>query len=230
MIFKENDGTEEELKSQVSFQLVNAIREAVTTALRITQPITYEKALNYLEDISPTTYQQVIDLLPDKNESELIKYYKDLAAAKSTPTEIVDPKELIKIDLAAHEDLINHSNHNHRQLKNHITKLNAALEYFKERTLSEHKILQHDFYLASRNKLKLLHQDVAHKDYLLDDNRRLRINLLHPDKEESILGADLIYEQYDFKYLVRFVQLQYKTWNFNTLYLNDDRLVKQLNR
>jgi hypothetical protein len=220
--------TEEELKSQISFQLVNAIREAVTTALKSPQPITYERALNYLEDISPDIYNQVVHLLPDKNESDLIKYYKDLA--KASPEQI-EAKKLIEIDIEKHEELIAKSPLDHRFLENHRIKLKAALTYFKERSFSEHKLLQHDFYLASRGKLKLINEDVARRDYRLDDTRKLRINLLHPDKEESILGADLIYEQYDFKYnLVRFVHLQYKTWNSNVLYLNDERMGQQLAR
>lgn len=45
--------------------------------------------------------------------------------------------------------------------------------------------------------------------------------MLHPDKAEHIVGADLIYETYwDKKRVARLAIVQYKTWNGNTLYLS----------
>lgn len=58
-------------------------------------------------------------------------------------------------------------------------------------------------------------------DYKIAKDRFLRIRLLHPDKAEHILGADLIYEQYDVDTeKVRIAVLQYKTWENGVLYFS----------
>ncbi|KPH12969.1 hypothetical protein [Chryseobacterium sp. ERMR1:04] len=97
----------------------------------------------------------------------------------------------------------------------------AAKEYFTPRNQSEHKSLNHDFYLRSRDDYfgKPIYETDNFKDYQINKNKILRLRLLHPDKDEAILGVDLIYEHFDMEFeIVRFAHMQYKTWNNSVLY------------
>ncbi len=59
----------------------------------------------------------------------------------------------------------------------------------------------------------------------------MRLRLLHPDKEEEILGSDLIYEQFDLeKQLVRFVHIQYKMWSKNGIYFKQGSIMEQIGK
>lgn len=101
------------------------------------------------------------------------------------------------------------------------------------RRISEHKALNHDNYLVDRGGYfsKPLYQEDNYKDYRLDNNRILRLRLLHPDKEEIIIGSDMIYEQFDLRTeQVRFVHLQYKMWEDGALYFSDERMMEQLTK
>lgn len=99
--------------------------------------------------------------------------------------------------------------------------------------MSEHKILNHDFYISERGGYfaEAIYENDSYKDYKLRDNQFLRLRLLHPDKAEALLGTDLIYEQFDLvNNKVRFVHLQYKTWNANAIYFSDTRMVGQIEK
>lgn len=78
---------------------------------------------------------------------------------------------------------------------------------------------------------KKLYENAKVKDYELSGNRILRLRLLHPDKAERIIGSDLVYEQFDLdNQKVRFIHLQYKTWNTNTLYFTQGNIIDQVNK
>jgi hypothetical protein len=55
--------------------------------------------------------------------------------------------------------------------------------------------------------------------------------VFHPDKQEHISGADIVYERhnYDAK-TANVVAVQYKIWDDKLLYLNDPRLQEQLGK
>jgi hypothetical protein len=216
---------DETLRRNIAFQTTNAIREVVTLAEGKQQSITYEQALQYLHDLSPSVYEGVVDLLQQKNESGDVKYYKDLAEAKGRM-----PEELIQ---EAIDDLnIAIAAKSSRNLKIRLGQLIAAREYFRPRKIDEHKILNQDFYLAERPYFgKAIYPNDSYRDYTISKNQALRLRLLHPDKSEVILGADMVYEQFDLlRDRVRFVHLQYKAWDSKVLYLNDKRLRKQISK
>ena len=74
----------EEERRDAAFQTVNAIRESVTLARNSTLSITYEFAFGIIYDLNPKLYESIVTLLTTKNENELVRYYKDEAAAEST--------------------------------------------------------------------------------------------------------------------------------------------------
>lgn len=230
MEFFDNPNIDEIERRNIAFQIVCTLREAINLARKDQNPITYENTLDLLSEIKPSFYDPINLLLKNKNESELVKFYKELAEAKSTLNKIILPIDLINKELKKMEALYK-NNTNRTYIKKKIVDLKGAKQYFMPRKVSEHKILNQDFYLTDRSGYfgKTLYENDTYKDYKLDNYRILRLRLLHPDKAEAILGSDMVYEQFDLRMeKVRFVHLQYKVWSEKTLYLNDERMMKQL--
>lgn len=230
--FSDVEYNEDERRNN-AFQAVNAVREAVSLAKRANQPVTYEQTLDLIEDLSPKLYAEVTTLLARKNESDVVKFFKEKAENKSTDKVIIDPIDLINEELKELEEIIE-KDKSKRFLNKRIIDLKNALTYFQPRKISEHKILNRDFYLADRPSFKFsetIYKDDEFVDYKLEDNKVLRLRLLHPDKPEHIIGADLIYEQFNLKTnLARFLVLQYKTWNSNNLNLSSGNIAKQFEK
>lgn len=232
MGFFDNSSIDEEHRRECAFQSLVAMRESVSIARKLPQPISYEHSLDLIYDISPDIYNQITTLLTNKNESDTVKYYKEKAELLSTNDKPVTPLDLINTDLDEHR-ILHEKSGDKRFIARKILELSAAKEYFTPREVSEHKILSGDFYLAEHGGYfsKKIYENDSYKDYKLPNSNLLRLRLLHPDNAESILGVDLIYEFFDLeKNRVRFAHLQYKTWNTNILYLNDERMSNQLSK
>ncbi len=229
--FYKNEKIEEDEKRNIAFQTTNAIREAASLAQKKPQPITYERALDYIGDISPEIHKEIIQLLDKKNENDKVKYYKNEVQYQKILGKIVEPKDLIEKDIKKLQEKITAIEEN-KGFKLEMYKLIAAKDYFKPRKMSEHKLLEHDVFLAQHPFFgQEVHREGAYKDYKIANNHYLRLRYLHPDKAEHILGADLIYEQFDLATeKVRFVHLQYKVWDKKVLYLNDPRMKKQIDK
>jgi hypothetical protein len=230
--FSDNAYNEEDRRNN-AFQAVNAVREAVSLARRANQPVTYEQTLDLIEDLNPQLYSEITTLLARKNESDVVKFFKEKAENKSTDQIKIEPIDLINEELDELVEIIE-KDKSKRFLNKRIFDLKNALTYFQPRKISEHKILNRDFYLAERPSFKFsetLYKDDEFIDYKLEDNKVLRLRLLHPDKPEHIIGADLIYEQFNLKTnQVRFLVLQYKTWNSNNLNLSSGNIASQFEK
>jgi hypothetical protein len=232
MSYFDDDHYSESERRNAAFTTTKAVRESVSLARRAQNPITYESALDLIYDLDPEIYKAVTDLLKSKNESDFVKYYKEKAEALTTGNIIVSPIDLIDDEIAESESLVEMGSKK-KFLKKRLFDLKAAREYFNPREVSEHKILNHDFYLAERPDLfsNIKYQSDSYKDYSLDDDRVLRMRLLHPDKPEAILGTDLIYEQFDLlNDRVRFVHLQYKMWDDDQIYFSQGSVGEQINK
>ncbi len=233
MSYFSNEEVNEDDRRNNAFQVVNAVREAISIAKRAYQPITYEQTLDMIHDINPTVYTEVTTLLARKNESDIVKYFKEKAEVKSTDKIKVEPTDLIQEELDELETIVE-KDKSKRFLNKRIFDLKNALTYFQPRKISEHKILNKDFYLAERPSFKfseILYEDEEFKDYKLYDNKVLRLRLLHPDKAEHVIGADLIYEQFNLKTnTVRFLVLQYKTWDSKSLNLSSGNIAEQFTK
>jgi hypothetical protein len=210
-----------------AFQEVNAIREAVSLSTRAPQPITYEAAMKYIHDIAPERYERVAALLKAKNESDTVKYFVEASESEGKPALVLIQEEIDK-----HEKLLQGPGKK-KHLRTRMNQLLGAKQFFEPRRLTEHRLLEHDALLATRPDLPkaLKTSGAGYRDYRLEDDRVLRIRLLHPDKEEAILGTDLVYEQYDLlNKRVRFVHMQYKTWSNWSINLKKGSLPGQLDR
>lgn len=231
--YSNNEISEEERRNH-AFQVVNAIRESGTLAKNSSLPISYEYALDMLHTLNSKIYDDVISLLTNKNENDLVKYYKEAAEALSSDKEKIDPIELIEEELNKVQSLIDNKSGKAFYLEKKKFGLVAAKEYFKPRNQSEHKSLSHDFNLPIRNEYlgKPLYSDGNFKDFQISKNKILRLRLLHPDREEAILGVDLIYEHFDLGLnKVRFAHMQYKSWDNKTLYSSSPKnLLSQIKK
>jgi hypothetical protein len=230
--FSDEDYHEDERRNS-AFQTLNAVREAISLAKRTHQPITYEQTLDLIHDVNPVLYDDFSNLLARKNESDWVKFFKEKAITMSIDGLEIDPIDLIEEELKDLEDILEKDT-SARFLKKRILNYKSALEYFQPRKISEHKILNRDFYLADRPEFKIsetIYEDDEYKDYKLQDGKILRLRLLHPDKPEHIIGADLIYEQFNLKTnQARFLVLQYKTWNTSSLNLSSGNIGQQFNK
>jgi hypothetical protein len=233
--FYNNENIPEEERRNIAFQTVNAIRESVTLAKNSTLSVTYEFAFGIIKDLNSNLYNSIIDLLISKNENEIVKYYKEEAYIRTTPEKPVEPLDLITEELERVEKLLDEKDSlKATYVKKRKFQLVAALEYFKPRKQSEHKSLNHDFYLKTRYQEfnKPLYDGDNYKDFRINENKVLRLRMLHPDHEETILGVDLIYENFDLELeRVRFAHMQYKSWDGKSLYLSQAKnLMPQLEK
>ncbi|HEY9008747.1 MAG TPA: hypothetical protein VIM75_21565 [Ohtaekwangia sp.] len=230
--FSDNSIGEDERRNN-AFTLLCAVREAVTIAKRAQQHIPYKKTLTLINELNPEAYKDINDLITKTNESEIVKYYKQKASLLSKEKgKEVKPEDLIETDLNEERRLLLVSN-DADLIKRKILELEVALEHFKPDDISENSILNSDFSLTSRHKFfeKKIYESAKIKDYELSGNRLLRLKLLHPDKAERIIGTDLVYEKFDLETeQVRFMHLQYKTWNTNTLYFSQGNLIEQIEK
>lgn len=235
MEYFDNENIDEDIRRNIAFQITNAVREVIKIATKSPMPITYERALDYIGDINPDYHRSFTNLLTRKNESDTVKLYKEIAASKSNETIIISPIDLIEEQIKEYRDLLDNSdNPDKKFIRHEISKLKAAKENLMPRKISENKLLEHDFFLVDRTGIfgNIYGEgNTEYKDYSIDDKHVLRLRFAHPDKLEYITGADLIYEQYDLvNEMVRFVHLQYKVWDSNQLYLNDERMNKQFDK
>ncbi|TCC89109.1 hypothetical protein EZ428_15520 [Pedobacter frigiditerrae] len=239
--FFENEEFSDEEKANAAFQIVTGMRDVLNVALKSNYVPTYQKAIAYIKDISPAIYDTIIDYLPEKVESDLVKRFKESADAEiefkesenydsilsSTAISMIQ-QEIDKCDATIQKN--SKSSKDVKANRGYKKQLLSALKSFDVRKMNEHELLSHDFYIANRKEFKLIDEEVDRKDYRLPDGKILRLYLAHPNKIEQVLGVDVIYECYDLRLnMVRFAHLQYKTWK--TLSLSfDEREKRQLER
>ncbi len=211
------------------------MRDTLNIATRAPQPHTYEQSLRMFHDLDPEIYQAFDNLLSEKNDSDTVKLYKELARLETiTQERHVQPDELIKKDIHKYETLkAQASKDDTKYINGKITQLYVALKNMEPRHLSENAILNQDVFHTDREYCgEKIISDCKFVDYALPGNRFLRIRFLHPDNAEHITGADLVYEQVNIETdKLRFVFLQYKTWNNGRIYFSQTpNLMPQLEK
>ena len=220
MSFLSNENIDEEERRNLAFQTLVAHRDLLQLAVKRKQPPTYENALGLLHELAPNLYDDFVELLTRRNDSELVLHFKELAEVKSSETgENIAPIELIEERISELKDL-NEKDPTKQTIKRRLMEHLVARERMEPVRLTENRILNRDFNKADRSfYAEKYFEDDFFVDYKLANNDFLRIRFLHPDTDEHITGADLIYEQYDvLANKVRFVFLQYKTWESDVIY------------
>lgn len=227
--FFENESKSKDQKRDVAFQTLSATRDALNLAVDKTIPVTYEQAFAIIQDLDPTLYKNINENLKSKNENDELKLYKEIARTQSLiENRKVNVEDLLEQDIKKFEALLkagmpvneDDSDESIQEslgfIKRKIAMLVNAKMSLQPRRLSENRIILRDYSKIDRSSYfgERFYENDDFIDYKLSNNRHLRIRLLHPDKPEHITGADLIYEQIDFKRnRIRFIFLQYKTWD-----------------
>lgn len=228
-----NKDLPENARRNLAFQTLIAHRDLLQFANKSKQPPTYENAIGLLNELAPEIYTEITTLLTKKNDSELIQYFKELAEIKSQESET----EIAAIDLLDKQidtlQKLHEQDKSKKSIKSRLLQHKVARSHFVPARLTENRILNRDYNSVDRTDYASeLFRNDQFKDYKLKNNNFLRIRFLHPDKYEHVTGADLIYEQYDIKKeLVRFIFLQYKTWDEDTIYISQAKnLDSQMSR
>jgi hypothetical protein len=174
----------------------------------------------------------------------LVKRFTEAAEADEagTTAEILIQQELLKQTKL----LKNALDGRYHSLEKYIRELKEAIQYLRSlekendlkvaepQELWETAAIRRDFYTAKRNSDHYKEMPLTidgFREYLLPNNRLMRVRLLHALKAEEIVGVDLIYEQVDIiKKRIRFVHLQYKMWDENNFNLKPGKEIRQMSR
>jgi len=114
-------------------------------------------------------------------------------------------------------------------LQSRLTILQKVRQELTPKRVSENQMIFRDAIKTNRH-LPISRMGNDSVEYAIDDDRALRISVLHPDPPEHKIGADLVYEFHDLvAETVRVVFLQYKMWDRKQLPY-DPRMVSQLDR
>lgn len=236
--FYKNEHISDEVKANIAFQTTVAVRDTLSLSLTNTQKPSYEESLEVINDIDPALTELMMGYLGAKNDSDIIRQYKEEARLCSLKNGYeIRPETLIKSEIARLEDilkpLVGLRNQDTKLTKRKIAMLNTALKSLEPRKFTENLILQHDFSLSNRLP-GLTEQEIGYhyRDYSINDTNSLRIRLLHPDHAEHVTGADLIYEHHNVELSkVRVVFMQYKMWENGKISVKDGgRNSIQINR
>jgi hypothetical protein len=229
MSYFNNESIPEEERRDKAFQTIVAHRDLLQLAIKKSQPPTYENAFGLINEHSPELYKEIINLLTKKNESDLVKYYKETAEIQTTDSgKEVTALELIEKEITRLNDLLEKDS-TKKTIVRRLIEHQVARENLRPVHLTENRILNRDYSKVDRSDYASKHfENDNFIDYKLQNKDILRIRFLHPDKPEHITGTDLIYEQYDLlNQKVRLVFLQYKIWEKGILYMSQNSGLKE---
>jgi hypothetical protein len=221
--------TEAQLDSEWIFLCTT--REMMWIAEETDMAPTYRRSLRTAKELAPEIYHHNI---LEGSEPKDVRYYRQLAEAESaTSGKNVTPMELVEKEISKNERLAKTSDTESQLLKDKADSLSKIKVYFADELKTENQLIWKDSSIGDKIwPLIKLHDEQIVKEYKISDDKGLRVLVLHPDKGEPILGADLIYEIYDRdREKVRMVFLQYKIWDKRTLYFSEHKgLEEQLKK
>jgi hypothetical protein len=218
--------SEEYNKYQEEWLLLNLIRELRGIATKGNLP-TYTESIKFARQVIPDIFDENSEMVKKHHEPELVRFYLQLAEAQSklegrkiSGLELVD-KEIMELNKMLASDIAEKDTLNKK-----LKKLKTVRTILKPTKEEEDFILAHDVRSLRFGVMPVNHSG-KYADYKVTENRIVRVRLIHPNRGERSLGADMIYEHYDpEKEMVRFVMIQYKLWDGNRLYWTTSRNLK----
>lgn len=207
---------------------LNAVREMLGIALRGRPNPTYEQALAFGAVLSPQLFGPDSSLISQAQEPPIVTEYRQRAELESNAQGIaVNPLDILDKEISYYSDLTK-SRGDKDRVQARLQKLMTARVYFIPKSYTENQLILRDVFKADRNIPLPPFDADTYREYQLQNDRVIRIRLLHPDPPEHSIGADLIYETYwEKKHLARLSAVQYKIWNGKTLYLSQSKNLEQ---
>jgi hypothetical protein len=193
---------------------------------------TYRKAVALAEELMPEYFAPEKRLLEGAPETINTKLYRQLARVESARTGV--PITAFEYARKEYQNLLSglslsDDDDNLALVKNKMQQVEAIMLELKPRTYSEHKMIFGDVLQVERN-LPVSGEGRDYKQYKLDENRALRIRVLHPDPAEYKTGADVFYEHLDEeRRRARLAIVQFKLWDGKSLH-QEERSLEQIAR
>jgi hypothetical protein len=227
MMREEDEEKRSRLDAEWAF--LNATREMMNIARRKPDLTTYNQAIHFGSAIAPSILGEDKRLIHGLKESNEARLFREKALAETT----IKGRYVTALEVAEAEI---------RELNSQVTAvpdaelLQGRLEILKKvrqelkpKRVTENQIIFRDAIKTNRH-LPITGVGTDSVEYSVDENRTLRITVLHPDPPEHKIGADLIYEFHDLvEEKVRVAFLQYKMWDKKKLPY-DPRMNRQLER
>lgn len=228
----ENFNSDEEYrKFQTEWALVNLVKELRGISNRGAIP-TYYNAIKLAMQILPDVFNEKSYMVQRHHEPETVRSYRQQAEAQSQiDGKKIEPLDLIDTRIATLVKLIGSDKNNKDLLVKELDKLTKSRSLLVPKNILEDYILHHDV-KSVKFGVEPIDIQAKHSDYIVSENRIIRVRMIHPNNGEQSMGADLIYEQYDTeKKVVRFLMVQYKIWEVDTIYWSETKnLNKQLQK
>jgi hypothetical protein len=217
---------------------LNAIRGMIKIASKGSMTkSTYDNSLDLGGALYPELLGPEKSILKRERESDTTKEYRQKADLQSIKKQTeVSALQLVLADIEEYDSLISIAQLNKNdkkrtdQLKRKLGQLQQAKTELEVKPHSENQLIFRDAYNVER-ELPELSKGHAHRDFQLPDGNYLRLRVLHPDKPEHIIGADIIYERHNRDTgRISIVVVQYKIWEDKKLYLSDQRMTSQIEK
>jgi len=215
---------------QKEWLVVNGSREALSLIKKKTIP--YSESIKFAKQVAPNLFSNTGIGAKRKNVLEKVyeKYEQEALANSRRSGKSITAKMLLDDRIKELEKLLNYydkQNENPDALKREKAELIRTLDYSPDKILNVERILEgqainHDANAVRADKMFLKNHLGKYTEYRNKDNGGIfRVNILHPNPSEAVIGADLIYEHYslDAK-LVRIAAIQYKIWKDDVLYFS----------
>lgn len=216
-------------RMDAEWAFINAAREGMNIFRRKPDQTTYKQAARWGEAIAPEVLDPERRIINADRETLEARYYRQQAIAETALRGVmVTPLELIGADIEKLEAMMIVSPEADR-VESKLEQLEKVRKEMTPRRHSENQVIFRDAYQVERY-LPITKKGHGYQEYAADDDRRLRVRVLHPDHPESKTGADLIYELHNTEAeTARVVLLQYKMWDRKN-FPYDPRMDAQLHK
>ncbi|HEY6329568.1 MAG TPA: hypothetical protein VI756_09525 [Blastocatellia bacterium] len=224
-------GEADSARLDAEWAALSAIREMLGIALKGEVSPTYDQSLRVAKVIAPAVFDSPGTLLGSEKVDERVEVFRQRARAMSSlEGRHVTPVEVVDEDITAYKKMTE-ADQDLDLIAKRLRDLEVIRTKLAPKSFSENKLLLRDIFHAHRN-LPVSGNGEGCQQYKLSKHRALRLRLLHPDLQEHLTGADLVYEIYwEKKSRVRVAFVQYKIWDGTTLYSSHARnLVGQISR
>ena len=228
---------ERRLRLDAEWTTLIALRDTIGFALRGrggNTNATYKQAFILGNLLLPQLFDPETSILQSEQLSEKAKTYIQKAEALSEiEKRTISPEDLVGLAIAEHDRLLHTETvlHGRDLIRKELSELQNTLKELEKRKNTENSLIFRDAYRVDRG-YPISGNGRNYKDFKISEEKVLRIRVLHPDKPEHAVGADLIYENYlenrNVK-LVRLAAVQYKIWKDKSLRL-DERARNQLEK